>query len=178
MLAEQLGQEATAVNTHSDQQMAERLQAEAESGSTAQADAALARQLQAELNPGAGSGGANPTAAAGALVCRFKVTMEHVAQAGQITTVHSPEFGAFEPPKAVAPTPDTLSVFVFLCLCLVCACSTAGDVRCRLPAIIMPGLELQVTLGQTVGDEPPLAVAAPAAGAAPAITTAVPTPLE
>ena len=104
--------------------------------------------------------------------------MEHVAQAGQITTVHSPEFGAFEPPKAVAPTPNTLSVFVFLCFCLVCACSTAGDVRCRLPAIIMPGLELQVTLGQTVGDEPPLAVTAPAAGAAPAITTAVPTPLE
>ena len=94
MLAEQLGQEATAMNTHSDQQMAERLQAEVEAGSTAQSDAALARQLQAELNAGTGSGGTNTTGADGTLVCRFKVTMEHVAQAGQITTVHSTEFGA------------------------------------------------------------------------------------
>ena len=48
----------------------------------------------------------------------------------------------------------------------------AGDVRCRLPAIIMPGLELQVTLGQGTGDEPPLAVAVPA-GATPAPAPAV-----
>ena len=51
-----------------------------------------------------------------------------------------------------------------------------GDVLCQLPAIIMPGLELQVTLGQSTGDEPPLAVPAPAGGAAalpPAIHEAV-----
>ena len=60
-----------------------------------------------------------------------------------------------------------------VCVCVLCAYSTAGDVRCRLPAIIMPGLELQVTLGLTAGDEPPLAVAVPAAGAVPAVDTAV-----
>ena len=47
----------------------------------------------------------------------------------------------------------------------------AGDVRCRLPAIIMPGLELQVTLGQGNGDEPPLAEPVPTDGAAAAAAT-------
>lgn len=99
MLAEQLGKEATASNAHSDQQMAERLQAEAFGGGAANnaqsdADAALARQLQAELNPGTQQQPGASAVAASALVFRFKVTMEHVAKAGQITTVKSPEFGA------------------------------------------------------------------------------------
>ena len=34
----------------------------------------------------------------------------------------------------------------------------------------MPGLELQVSLGQNAGDEPPLAVAAPAGGAGLSLT--------
>ena len=73
----------------------------------------------------------------------------------------------------------SLSVSLSLCVCVcVCvSCSTVGDVRCRLPAIIMPGLELQVTLGQTVGDEPPLAVVV-RAGATPADNRAVRTPLN
>lgn len=101
MLAEQLGNEAVATNAHDDQQLAERLQAEAFGGGAANgaqsdADAALARQLQAELNPGSQQPGASGGSGAGSvsLLFRFKVTTEHIANAGQITTVRSPEFGA------------------------------------------------------------------------------------
>lgn len=123
LLAQQLGQEATATNAHSDQLMAERLQAEAFGGAGAannaqsDADAALARQLQAELNPGtqqpaaSGNSSANSAAATDALVFRFKVTMEHVAKAGQVTTVNSPEFGAL----IQAPKPTSATVAQYMC---------------------------------------------------------------
>ena len=139
MLAEQQGKEATATNAHADQEMAERLQAEAFGGGAggagannaqSDADAALAAQLQAELNPAAaGSAGAiaggtaNATSAAtNALVFRFKVTMDHVAKAGQIATVNSPEFGAYLRPTGLPSHPPSLclsvSLGVSLSLCL------------------------------------------------------------
>jgi hypothetical protein len=143
MLAEQLGKEATATNAHADQEMAERLQAEAFGGGAggagannaqSDADAALAAQLQAELNPAAaGSAGAiaggtaNATSAAtNALVFRFKVTMDHVAKAGQIATVNSPEFGAYLRPTGL---PLTLRLSVSLCL-WVCLCLSVSLSLC------------------------------------------------
>ena len=90
-----LGKEATETNAHSDMEMAQRLQNEAFGGSApasaqSDADAALAAQLQAELNPGAGgavAGGAGSAAVTSALVCKFTVTMEHVAKAGQVCKI-------------------------------------------------------------------------------------------
>ena len=135
MLAEQLGREAAGQTELSDAEMAQRLQNEAFGGSAAapaataqsDADAQLAQQLAQELNPNAagGAGAAGSGAAAGPAAATDLVCRFKVVA------------------EHVAQAGSVVTI----------TSAEYGQVRCRLPPIIMPGQELQVRLGQdTSGD--------------------------